>query len=60
MVLEVLAHAGQRVDDRDADAAQMGGVADPAELQHMQRTDGTAGEDHLTPCLDPLDGPAAA
>ncbi len=59
MVLQVLADPGQRVRDRDADAAEMVGIADPGQLQDMRRADRAAGQDHLGQRVDAL-GLAAA
>ena len=55
MVLQILADPGQRVGDRDADPAEMVGVADPGQLQQMRRADRAAGEDHLARRIGPLD-----
>jgi hypothetical protein len=41
MVLHVLSDAAQLVHDRNADAAQVLGVADPRQLQDVRRADGT-------------------
>ena len=40
---------------RDADPAEMVGIADPRQLQDMRRADRTAGEDHLTRGIGALD-----
>src|SRR5882724_2698196 len=45
--------------NRDADTAEMVGVAHTRKLQQVRRADRTRGEDHLTHRIDPLD-PAAA
>ncbi len=47
MVLEVLADAGQVVDDRDPDGLQLRGIADAGELEQLGRVDRAASEDHL-------------
>ena len=47
VVLEVLADAGQVVDDRDAERQQLRRVADARELEELGRVDRAAGEDHL-------------
>ena len=49
MVLEVLADAGQVVDDRDPEGSQLLGVADARQLEELGRVDRAAGEDHLAP-----------
>jgi hypothetical protein len=51
----ILADPGQRVMDRNANAAQMVGVADAGELQNMRRADGAPREDYLASRIDPLD-----
>ena len=46
--------------DRDADLAEMLGIAHPRQLQDVRRTDGTRREDHLAARIGPLDRAAGA
>src|SRR3984893_13475102 len=59
MVLQILADPGQRMLNRDADAAEMVGVAHTRKLQQVRGADRTRGQDHLTRRIDPLDPVAA-
>ena len=59
MVLEVLADAGQVVDDVDAVLREQPLVADPGELQQLRGVDRAAAEDHLAG-VDAAVQPAAA
>ena len=47
MVLEVLAHAGQVGDHRNAELPQLLGRADAGEHQQLRRGEGAGGEDRL-------------
>ena len=47
VVVQVLADAGQVVDDLDADLAQVGRGADAGQHQQLGRVDGATGQDHL-------------
>jgi hypothetical protein len=49
MVLHVLADAAQVMDDRDADAPEMLGIANPRQLQDVRRADRPA--DGVTSCI---------
>ena len=53
MVLQVLAHAGERVHDRNAELAQQRLGPDPGELQQLRRLQRTGGKDHF-PVRDDL------
>src|SRR5262245_12554596 len=68
VVLQVLADAGQMLDDRDSERLEGVGVADPRQHQHLRRVDRAAAQDHLAPyprigvpaVLDILDAGRAA
>ena len=47
VVAQVLAHAAQRVDHRDAGAPQHVGVADARQLEQLRRGDGAGADDDL-------------
>ena len=53
VVLHDLADAAQFMRDRDADLAEMFGIADPRQLQDVRRADGTCRQDHLARRLGP-------
>ena len=55
MVLQIFADPRQRVVHRDADAAEMLGVADPDICSTCGEPIGAAAEDHLARRIDPLD-----
>ena len=47
VVLEVLAHTREVVDDWDAEGTQLIGVADAGQLQRLRCVDRAAAQDHL-------------
>ena len=55
VVLHDLADAAQFMRDRDADLAEMFGIADPRQLQDVRRADGTCRQDHLASRIGPFD-----
>ena len=58
MVVQVLAHARQVVDDRDAVAWSSAARADAGELQELRRADGAGGEHDLATRRVPSPGPS--
>jgi hypothetical protein len=58
MVLKVPPDRGQRVMNRDANAAQMLRRPDAGKLQNVRRIDGTGGEDDFTLGIHALNHPA--
>ena len=47
MVLQILADARQRMDDRNAELLQQRGRADAGELQQLRRLQGAGRENHF-------------
>ena len=54
VVLQVAAHAGQRVAHGDAVALQLGAVADAGEHEQLRRVEGAGGQQHLAPGVQGL------
>ena len=53
MVLQILADAGKRVDDRNAELPQQRGRPDAGQLQQLRRLQRARGQDHFAPCASP-------
>jgi hypothetical protein len=49
VILQILADAGQRVDDRDAELAQQRGRSDAGQLQELRRLQRARGEHDFAP-----------
>ena len=60
MVLQVLADAGQVVDDRNPDCREVARRADTGDLQEVRRVDGAAADDDLARRQFPAIGAALA
>ena len=56
MILQIVAHSGQLVDDIDAMLAQQVARSDTRQLQQLRRQQRAAGEQYLAPRADAPEG----